>query len=72
MGSHHIAVEQCHVAGVLQQGKKDRKLKFTGSAAEAAQMLVGALEGAMMIARSYGDVGRFTGAADRTLASLAA
>jgi hypothetical protein len=33
---------------------------------------VGALEGAMMIARSYADVARFKSAADRTLASLAA
>jgi len=58
--------------GVLQQGKKDKTLKYQGSAAEVAQSLVGALEGAMMIARSYADVGRYKAAASRTLESIAA
>ena len=55
---------------VLQEGRKEKTLRFPGTAASAAQTLLGALEGAMMIARSYGDVGRFTAVADRVLADL--
>jgi TetR/AcrR family transcriptional repressor of nem operon len=50
---------------VLQEGKKEKRLKFSGSAADAAQMLIGSLEGAMMIARSYGDPKRFEAVAER-------
>ena len=69
---HYFDANERWLAGVLQQGKKDKTLRFQGSAAEVAQSLVGALEGAMMIARSYADVGRFRAAATRTLESLAA
>ena len=55
---------------VLQEGRKQKTLDFQGSAAQAAQTLVGALEGAMMIARSYGDVARFKSVADKVLADL--
>jgi TetR/AcrR family transcriptional repressor of nem operon len=57
---------------VLQQGKREKALKFPGTASGAARALVGALEGAMMIARSYGDPGRFDAVADRLLADLGA
>ena len=57
---------------VLQQGKRERSLKFSGAAAEVAQALIGSLEGAMMIARSYGDVARFKAVCDRVLGDLAA
>ena len=55
------------LAGVLQQGRKERSLEFTGSPAEAAKALVAALEGAMMIARSYADPARFAAVKDRLL-----
>src|SRR5690349_5679873 len=55
---------------VLQEGRKQKALDFQGSAAQAAQTLVGALEGAMMIARSYGEVARFKSVADKVLADL--
>jgi TetR/AcrR family transcriptional repressor of nem operon len=57
---------------VLKQGKKIKVLKFPGSAAEAAQAIVGTLEGAMMIARTYGEMGRFKAASERMLAELTA
>jgi TetR/AcrR family transcriptional repressor of nem operon len=59
------------LARVLEQGKADGTLHFTGSATEAAQMIVGGLEGAMLVARPYGDTERFQIAADRLLASVA-
>ena len=57
---------------VLEEGRKQKKLKFTGAPAEAAQTLIGALEGAMMIARSYGDVARFCAVSDRVVGDFAA
>jgi TetR/AcrR family transcriptional repressor of nem operon len=69
---HFFDENEKWLAAVLQQGKKEKKLRFGGSAAEGARMLVGTLEGAMMIARSYGEVARFRSAADRTLATLGA
>jgi TetR/AcrR family transcriptional regulator, transcriptional repressor for nem operon len=55
---------------VLEQGKAEGTLRFTGSPAEAAQMIVGGLEGAMLLARPYGDTARFQAAADRLVASI--
>jgi TetR/AcrR family transcriptional regulator, transcriptional repressor for nem operon len=69
---HFFDENERWLTAVLQQGKRDKTLKFSGAAAEAAQALVGGLEGAMMIARSYGDVARFTSTSDRLLASLGA
>ena len=56
---------------VLEQGQEAGTLHFTGPASEAARMLVGGLEGAMLVARSYGDAARFEAVADRLLAGLA-
>jgi TetR/AcrR family transcriptional repressor of nem operon len=60
------------LAGVLQEGRRERGLRADGSVQEAARLLVGSLEGAMLLARSYGDVARFEAAADRLLADLGA
>ena len=59
------------LTGVLEQGAEEGSLRLGGSASEAAQAIVGGLEGAMLIARPYGDVSRFQAAADRLLRSLA-
>jgi len=56
----------------LEQGRQTKELSFTGPAYEVARALIGSLEGAMMLARSYGDVARFQSAADRMLAALSA
>ena len=55
-----------------KQGKKEKSLQFAGSPAQAAQALVGSLEGAMMLARSYGEPARFRAVSDRLLAELGA
>jgi TetR/AcrR family transcriptional regulator, transcriptional repressor for nem operon len=55
---------------VLTDGQQAGTLHFTGSAGEAARTIIGGLEGAMLVARSYGDVSRFSVAANRLLASL--
>jgi TetR/AcrR family transcriptional repressor of nem operon len=57
--------------GVLEQGREDGSLQFAGSARDTARMVVGGLEGAMLVARPYGDIARFQTAADNLLAGLA-
>ena len=55
---------------ILEQGRASGSLRFTGPALDVARAIVGSLEGAMMLARSYGDVSRFQVVADRVLAEL--
>jgi TetR/AcrR family transcriptional repressor of nem operon len=58
------------LAGVLAQGRRRRVLRFAGAPLEVARLLLGSLEGAMLVARSYGDPRRFTSAAQRLLAEV--
>ena len=55
---------------VLEQGRAAGTLKFAGAPQDAARAIVGSLEGAMMLARSYGDVARFQVVADRLVAEI--
>ena len=59
------------LADVLEQGQAEGSLRLGDSAREASRALVGGLEGAMLVARPYGEVARFEAAATRLLASLA-
>jgi TetR/AcrR family transcriptional repressor of nem operon len=59
------------VEAVLVRGREDGTLAFEGSPREAARLIVSALEGAMLVARPYGDVERFEVAAERLLAGFA-
>lgn len=59
------------VEGVLAAGREEGTLTFAGEPREAAQQIVSALEGAMLVARPYGDVDRFETAAQRLLAGFA-
>jgi TetR/AcrR family transcriptional regulator, transcriptional repressor for nem operon len=56
---------------VLEQGQEEGSLRFDGSSSEAAQAIVSGLEGALLIARPYGDIARFRATATRLLTSLA-
>ncbi|MGZ5104083.1 MAG: TetR/AcrR family transcriptional regulator, partial [Usitatibacter sp.] len=67
---HYFDENERWLVAVLQEGKREKVLRFPGSAAEAAQALLGTLEGAMMIARTYGDVSRFKAASQRAIAEL--
>ena len=55
---------------VLEQGQQEGTLRVAGSVSDAARMIVGTLEGAMLVARPYGDVARFQASATRLLESL--
>jgi TetR/AcrR family transcriptional repressor of nem operon len=56
---------------VLDDGRKAGMLHFQGSARSVARTLVGGLEGAMLVARPYGDVKRFRSAAALLIDGLA-
>jgi len=56
---------------VLEQGKQERELRYEGRARDQAQFIIGALEGAMLVARPYRDADRFEASARRLLSTLA-
>ena len=58
------------MAAVLEEGRKAGSLAFKGPAVDLARVVVGTLEGAMMLARSYGEPARFETVAERLIASL--
>lgn len=60
------------LAAVLEEGRRQGALKFSGSSADMAQFFIGSLEGAMMLARSHGGMARFDAATRRLLAELGA
>jgi TetR/AcrR family transcriptional repressor of nem operon len=59
------------LARALQQGRDDGTLRFAGSADDTARMVISSLEGAMLVARPYGDIGRFEAVTRGLLAGLA-
>ena len=69
---HFFDENERWIVSILAQGRKEKTVKFSGSATDAARALVAALEGSMMIARSYGDPKRFKAVSDRVLADLGA
>jgi TetR/AcrR family transcriptional repressor of nem operon len=59
------------LTGVLTRGQTENTLAFSGSADEVAQGILSTLEGAMLVARPYGDLTRFNATAHQLLAGLA-
>ncbi len=55
---------------VLDQGRKDGSLEFAGPPGETARTIVSSLEGAMLVARPFGDVTRFESASGYLLSGL--
>jgi TetR/AcrR family transcriptional regulator, transcriptional repressor for nem operon len=60
------------LARVLEEGRAEQSLSYPGSARDTARMIVSGLEGAMLIARPYGDLARFQTAVESLLAGLCA
>ena len=69
---HYFDANETWLTRVLKEGKRNKELDFPGTPVAAAQALVGSLEGAMMMARSYGDPTRFKAVSERLLADLGA
>ena len=55
---------------VLERGCADGSLRLSAPSAETAQLIVSALEGAMLVARPYGEPKRFDSAVTGLLAAL--
>lgn len=58
------------LAKVLEEGREAGELRFEGSPSVHARVLLSSLEGAMLVARSYGEVSRFESVVQRLLADL--
>ena len=56
--------------GIFDEGQQAGSLRDRGSARKAAQVVIGTLEGAMLVARLHDDPARFEAAADQLLAEL--
>jgi TetR/AcrR family transcriptional repressor of nem operon len=57
---------------VLEEGRQDGSLRFAGSARDAARQVIACLEGAMLVARPFGDLERFNTVAASLLVGLTA
>lgn len=55
---------------VLDEGRADGTIGFAGRSSDGAELVVGTLEGAMLVARSYGDSRRFAAVAEELLAQF--
>lgn len=58
------------LVSVLKRGRESGRLTVRESPVVQARILVEVLEGAMLVARAYGDVDRFRSAADHALAEF--
>jgi TetR/AcrR family transcriptional regulator, transcriptional repressor for nem operon len=54
-----FAANEAWVTTVLSRGRSKKEVVFAGKPADAAHSLVSTLEGAMLLARTDHDVGRF-------------
>lgn len=58
------------LALVFEGGRRSVTLEFEDSCEQAARLLVSGLQGAMLVARTYGDIARFESAAKSLLATF--
>jgi len=59
------------LAGVLERGVRASELRLRGGAAtDASRLMLGALQGAMLVARTYRSLERFDAVAARLLGDL--
>ncbi len=68
----YFAVNERWLVAVLETGRAGGSLRFTGPAEEAAQYIISALEGSMIMARSDGGSARFDSAVRRLLEGFGA
>ena len=65
-----FALNERWLVTVLEEGRSSGTLHFKGTASEAAQYIIGSLEGSMMMARSHGGMARFDAATRRLLSDF--
>jgi TetR/AcrR family transcriptional repressor of nem operon len=69
---HFFDANEAWLQRVVDQGQREGTLHAGGSSRVIARAIVGGLEGAMLVARPYGDVTRFQAATTHLLAGLMA
>ena len=69
---HFFDANEAWLQRVVDQGQQEGTVQVVGSSKETARAIVGGLEGAMLVARPYGDVTRFQAAMAHLLAGLIA
>jgi len=62
--------QEAWLAGVLERGRGEGTLRFDGRPNEVARTIVSSLEGAILVARPFGDVARFDVVVSRELDGL--
>jgi TetR/AcrR family transcriptional repressor of nem operon len=67
---HFFDDNEAWLERVLVQGARESALHYPGRARDQAQLIIGALEGSMLVARPYGDPERLRAAAHRLIATL--
>ena len=67
---HFFDENQKWLTDLLNEGRSDHTLNFNGPVDDVAQNILSTLEGAMLVARPYGDLQRFNAAANQLLNSL--
>jgi TetR/AcrR family transcriptional repressor of nem operon len=65
-----IDLNEAWVQKVLSDGQRAGSITLAGPASDAARLIVSGLEGAMLVARPYGDLARFDTAAEGLLAGF--
>jgi TetR/AcrR family transcriptional repressor of nem operon len=55
---------------ILAEGRAAGELQFAGPSVDCARMVISSMEGAMLVARPYGDLSRFQSAADQLITGL--
>jgi TetR/AcrR family transcriptional repressor of nem operon len=65
-----IDLNEAWVEKVLSDGARAGTITLAGPASDAARLIVSGLEGAMLVARPYGDLARFDTAAEGLLAGF--
>jgi TetR/AcrR family transcriptional repressor of nem operon len=65
-----IDANEAWVETVLADGRRAGTIALAGPASDAARLIVSGLEGAMLVARPYGEVARFDTAAEGLLAGF--
>jgi TetR/AcrR family transcriptional regulator, transcriptional repressor for nem operon len=65
-----IDANEAWVQSVLSDGQRAGSITLAGPASDAARLIVSGLEGAMLVARPYGDLTRFDTAAEGLLAGF--
>ena len=69
---HFFDANEAWLQRVVDQGQQEGTVQVVGSSKETARAIVGGLEGAMLVARPYGDLTRFQAATTHLLAGLIA